>query len=203
MNSLNYKQGTFFQTVKDGVQEIIGVEGMHAVMGAGQRGSDLSEGSHNPEAAGHEMNAFFASIERVFGRLAGQGIQQRGGRISFDYLFRLPEYDEAFSSVSRRLVPVPVRIRQGLEILSDPVSNQLGMRIHVGEDDQSWFWQIAACPLCTGNMGASGGCYYLVGLVQGLTSWMSGGRFFDVQEVNCIAARDEACLIRVSKIPLE
>lgn len=203
MNSSEFNRDAFFQTVKDSVQEMIGIRGMGAVMEASFRNDRQPQVSRIPETAGHEMTAFFSSIEKVYGRLAGLGIQQRCGRTSFEYLFRFPEVDEAFSSMSKKLLPMPVRIRQGLEILSCPVSSQLGMDILTGEDDQSWFWRISACPLCTQVLDPAGSCHYLVGLVQGLTSWMSGGRFFDVREVNRPADRKEACLIRVGKTPME
>ncbi len=203
MTSSIYCSQTFYQTIKDGMQEIIGPEGMHTVIDAQQDFGICSQFLQLSSANSNEMTVLFASLEKVFGRLAGQGIAQRSGRVSFEYLSRQPELHNAFSDMAKRLLPVPTRIKEGLEILSGSVASQCGVQIIVSEDDQNWYWRIDSCPWCTGRIGETRGCYFLIGLVQEFTAWMSGGRFFDVTEVGCCAAEDAACLIQIGKRPLE
>jgi predicted hydrocarbon binding protein len=42
-----------------------------------------------------------------------------------------------------------------------------------------------------------------VGILQEALYWVSGGKFFNVEETHCIAAGDNACLIEIDKQPIE
>jgi predicted hydrocarbon binding protein len=43
----------------------------------------------------------------------------------------------------------------------------------------------------------------VVGLLQEALYWVSGGKFYDVEEQDCIAMGDAACVIIIDKVAIE
>lgn len=188
------------QTVIEGVQEIIGLEGMHAVAHAQQCFSMKIYPAEKGQDRLANLSAFFSALENVFGRSGGHGLAQRGGRIFFERLSHQPEIHAAFSEMTGEMLPVSARILKGLEILAKSVSTQSGANIHTYEDEQNWYWQVDDYPCCSGKRPEeSGGRLFLIGLLQEYTAWITGGRFFDVAEIECPASQTDACLIRINK----
>jgi predicted hydrocarbon binding protein len=46
-------------------------------------------------------------------------------------------------------------------------------------------------------------CQLNVGLLQETLFWVSGGKYFMVEETSCIANGDQTCTIHLSRQPLE
>lgn len=188
------------QTVIEGVQEIIGLEGMHAVAHAQQYFSMKIYPAEKGQDRLANLTAFFSALENVFGRSCGHGIAQRGGRIFFEHLSHQPEMHTAFSEMTRKMLPVSARILKGLEILAESVSAQSGANIQAYEDELNWYWQVNDFPGCSGKEHKeSGARLFLVGLLQEYTAWITGGRFYDVTEMKCPSSESGACLIRIDK----
>ncbi|NPV77304.1 MAG: hypothetical protein HPY59_13155 [Anaerolineae bacterium] len=199
MTTEPYRFNRFYQTMIEGVQEIIGlpdlkkVESVRATQELG-----VSAGAEE-KMLFYQFASWMAALEQVFGRRSGQGIALRGGRVSFLYLSRLPDLWDAFSHLAKQLLPAQARIKGGLEILAETVTRECGVQVQVTEDPQNWYWQIAPCPWCSGRTEDTSACQFMIGLLQEFTSWMSGGRYYDVSEVECCAAEAEACLIQIGK----
>jgi predicted hydrocarbon binding protein len=57
--------------------------------------------------------------------------------------------------------------------------------------------------VCWGRITKGPCCHAAVGILQEGAHWLSGGKSFRVEEVECIAAGDENCKILVEKRPLD
>jgi len=46
------------------------------------------------------------------------------------------------------------------------------------------------------------GCHLAVGLLQEALYWVSGGKFFNIEETQCIACGDATCTIMIDQNPM-
>lgn len=199
MTTEPYCLNHFYQTMIEGMQEIIGMPDLETVKSvlSGQR-LDAST-SAEEKIPFNPFASWMAALEQVFGQRSGQGIALQSGRVSFLYLSRLPAIKNAFSNLEKQLLPAQARIKGGLEILAETMAGECGVQVQVTEDSQNWYWQIAPCPWCLNRAEHTTACHFMIGLLQEYTSWMGGGRYYDVAEVECHAAGTEACMIQIGK----
>jgi predicted hydrocarbon binding protein len=102
-----------------------------------------------------------------------------------------------------RLLPVPVRLKTGLEALAELMGIIGDEQVTVDEDERSWLWRSEGCPLCWGRVSREPVCQFTVGLLQEFYTWASGGRVYSLSEVACQAAGAPACLIKIDKKALD
>jgi predicted hydrocarbon binding protein len=75
-------------------------------------------------------------------------------------------------------------------------------RSDVTETDEYFVYTIYRCPVCWGRTSAKPICYGAVGILQEGLRWVSGGKDFKVEEVECHATGDENCVFYIYKEPL-
>lgn len=181
----------------EGVQEVIGNHDLETLDPSGQWRNWDGCLSYD------QLSAFQHVVERNYGVTGGRGVLLRSGRASFRRL--LPMFWQALgmTNLQYRLNPTPVRVRSGLMALAQVLTDMYGHSVAVGEDDGSWMMRLDHCPYCYHRKSSSPICDFLVGLVQEYLSWTTSGRFYIVEEQECMAAGDEACTIRITKRPLD
>jgi len=192
-----------YQMMIEGVQETIGLTGLQAIESVRSCQEVNVPAGADERPLFNQFASWMAALEQVFGHRSGQGIALQGGRVSFLHLSRTPELTTAFSNLVKRLLPAQARIKGGLEILAETIAKECGVQVWVTESPQHWYWKIAPCPWCSARKENASACYFVIGLIQEFTSWMSGGLYFDVAEVECCAAQADACLIQIGKQPME
>ena len=74
--------------------------------------------------------------------------------------------------------------------------------VRLEEDPNKFLWHIERCPVCWGRRTDSPCCHLAVGILQEALFWVSGGRNFMVEELQCLARGDESCTIRIARQPL-
>jgi predicted hydrocarbon binding protein len=73
----------------------------------------------------------------------------------------------------------------------------------VEENKEHIYWHIERCPVCWERHTEQPVCHLAVGILQESLYWVSGGKYYQVQETHCIAKGDPACTIVVDKQPVE
>ena len=63
-------------------------------------------------------------------------------------------------------------------------------------------YTIYQCPVCWGRTSAKPICYGAVGILQEGLRWVSGGKDFKVEEMECHATGQENCVFHIYKEPL-
>ena len=82
-------------------------------------------------------------------------------------------------------------------------SDLFDQQVRVEVETDRLYWQIERCPVCWKRHGDVPLCHLAVGLLQEALYWVSGGKFFNVEETNCIAKGDAVCTIVIEKQVLE
>ncbi|MCC6147459.1 MAG: hypothetical protein IT308_07820 [Anaerolineaceae bacterium] len=192
-----------YRAMIEGVSEIIGTAGMTAV----ENSRASQEEKLPPEAAKEQpidqLVSWMAALEQVFGVRAGEGIALRGGRNSFLYLTRTTELGTTFSAMMKRLLPASARIKNGLEILAGSVAQETGLEVEVIEKAEHWNWQMPDCFSASSSGGQNVARYFLIGLLEEFTAWVSGGRHFNISEGEGGSAGAGVCLIQINKQPMD
>ncbi len=203
----NHRSSPLGQIVLDGVEEIIGRSGVHAVLNTDlmarfyQQENEM--GAKAERLPARELSAIQSSLEEMYGKRGGRGVALRAGRVSFKYILRYFGTVLGLTDLNYRLLPAPVRLRTGLEALVKLFSDLEGGPVEVEQAETAWLWRSKACPFCWQRTTSEPACAFTVGMLQEFMSWNSGGKVFHVEETECRAKGKPACVFRIETKPLE
>ena len=131
------------------------------------------------------------------------GVMIRAGRSSFKYLFDAWGEELGLMSIEYRLSPQPKRIRRGLEKLSSLFTHTFGYPSSYVEDSFHFTWYFHVCPFCIPASTRQPVCFFAAGLFQEFFGWASGGKYFSVYEIRCLAHNEDCCEICIDKVALD
>lgn len=155
-------------------------------------------------AAGPNKNisAIQAALEQLYGPRSGRGLALRSGRVAFKMGLRQFGAALGLTDLSFRLLPFDVKLRAGANLFSDTFNKVSDQRLRVEEQPDRFLWHIESCPVCRQRQTQEPVCHLAVGVLQEALNWVSGGKYFPVEEILCIARGDPTCTIAISKTPL-
>ncbi len=197
-----------WHVVLQATEEILGRGVVDALVNSGER---IVPTGGQPSSASEVRTAFDAwyrfqeVVEQRYGTRAGRGVIVRIGRACFKY--GLDEFGGrlGLNDLAFRLKPSSERTALALQALADFLRPALCQRIRLESDEGALYLVLERCPLCSAQEQAGRGipgCYLLIGLLQEMLYWVSGGRSFLVEEVECLASGSRRCTIKINKAPL-
>jgi predicted hydrocarbon binding protein len=149
------------------------------------------------------LAAIMTALESIYGPRGGRGVALRTGRACLKYGLREFGSLLGLTELTFRLLPLDEKIRFGAEAVAQFFSKVSHQRINLMEDEEHFIWNLENCPLCWGRHTHSPTCHLTVGLLQEALYWVSGGKFFEVEETECCGCGDPACKIVIAKQPFE
>lgn len=205
-NDLPVQSNPTGSLILQGLREVIGADELKSVHSQAQ---DLpiawqgDEPSWQGELARSSLAHLQSALEKAYGERCGQGIVFRTGQAFFHSLVHNRGEAMGLYNLEFRLLSLRKRLRAGLEMLAGEVRGDLKSPIRIQETGEGWGWQVEKCPWCGGRKEDHGICQFTSGLLKEYFSWASGGRFYQVTEVDCLASGGKACSVQVVKKPLE
>ncbi len=181
-------------------EEILGKNGYSALLniaGLSEQIGYLPENDFEPGFSFTTSATICAALEKMYGPTAARGIALRTGHAAFRYGLREFALDLGFSELSFRLLPLQKKIQHGLESLArlyDEYSDQV---TRLEKTEHGFLWHIDRCPYCWGQENLSACCHHPVGIFQEALHWISGGKYFPVEETTCRAAGAPSCTISI------
>lgn len=195
------------QIIFRGFVEIIGQAGANATFHlAGLThllSSDLIETHLIKPLMPEQFGALRHAVDQLYGLRGGRGAALRAGRAAFRYLLRDIGDNLGLSGMDFRLLPTRKRMNVGQQRIASFLTEEFNNTILLQEDENSWLWEVQFCQECLGQQRPETECTFIVGLLQEYFSWASGGKYFMVSEVACIACGASACTFRIEKKPIE
>lgn len=187
------------------LEEILGRNGVNAILNLGSLGELILNSpaqNHNLDLSFESIGQLQSALESFYGPHGGRGVALRVGRACFQHGLR--EYGPAvgLTDMAFRLLPLQAKFKVGANALAGIFNQQSDQRVRVEEKGDTLLWSIERCPLCWGRHTNSASCQMAVGLLQESLYWMSGGKFFHVEEIQCMAAGDPICTILIDKTPM-
>ncbi len=183
------------------MEEIIGRSGLNAVLNLRR-----SQAGAKPVPVGPlgrmdyaEIAAIGSGLEQMYGPRGGHGVALRAGRAGFKYILRQNGLAMGITDLQFRLLPVPARVKTGLEAMAGLMARLGDEEVTISENEFSWFWSSRHCPYCWQRSNQQPVCHFTVGILQEFFSWVSSGRVYAVSELQCQACGAAACLFQIDK----
>jgi hypothetical protein len=184
------------------MEEILGKNGINAVLNQ----IELSEWINNYPPNNLDLAFPFSDLshiqvglEEIYGPRGGQGLAMRIGQASFKYGLREFGPMLGITDMGFRLLPLPTKLSKGAAIFANTFNNFTDQQVRIEETSDAIFWHIERCPVCWGRHTDRPSCNLAVGILQEALYWISSGKYFNVQEIACIAQGDPTCTIAIEK----
>ena len=187
-------------------EETMGRTALDAVLSLArlhERSEEFPPNNFEREFAFTELAQLHQALEEMYGPRSGRGLARRAGRACFALGIRdfAPMLDVA--DLALRVLPLSTRVRTGLEVLSETFNKFTDHRVEVVEDDRYFRWVMEPCGVCWERRTDGPCCDLAVGILEEGLYWLSGCKRFYVEEVTCLAAGDERCVIQISRAPVD
>lgn len=172
--------------------------------------SGLSQYIHNLPPEDYERQFDFAhianllnSLEALYGPRGSRGLAMRSGKAMFDYGLRNFGNLAGVSDPAFKVLPLTTKLKIGLPAIAR-VFTQLSDQVsHVEETEEYYLYSIDRCPMCWGRQADQPLCHISTSILQTALQWVSDGREFRVEEIECRATGGSACVFRVDKEPIK
>jgi hypothetical protein len=181
------------------MQEVVGSQAVSEILKA----ANLAEPSEGKRLHFGQISRIQRALEEVYGLRGGQGVALRCGRVSFQYGMREFGEQSGCTNLEFRLLPFNTRLQVGAELLARILNENTGQKVQLSDQGERLVWNVEHCPVCLGRHTEGASCHLTVGILQESLFWISGGKFFNVEETRCIAKGDPTCTIVVHKKPLD
>ncbi|MBN1667278.1 MAG: 4-vinyl reductase [Anaerolineales bacterium] len=184
------------------MEEILGKTGIHAVLnqqGLSHRINHLPPNNLDRDFNFADLSQMMAGLEALYGPRGGQGLALRAGQACFKYGLREFGPLLGITDLAFRMLPLPAKLSKGAEIFAETFNSFSDQRVRLEESHQYCFWHIERCPVCWQRQTEQPACSLAVGILQEALYWISGGKYFQLEEVSCIARGDPSCTIQIDK----
>jgi predicted hydrocarbon binding protein len=148
-----------------------------------------------------DLSQIQIGLEEIYGPRGGQGLSLRIGQASFKYGLREFGPMLGITDMAFRLLPLPTKMSSGADIFANTFNKFTDQRVRVEDTEDQIFWHIERCPVCWERETDRPCCNLAVGILQEALYWISGGKFFNIEETACIAQGDPTCTIIIDKPP--
>ena len=187
------------------MEEILGHAGGNAVLNL----ADLPEYINDYPLYDQDLKYPFmhishlqAGLESEYGPRAGHGLALRVGRACLKYGLREFGSELGLTDLAFRLLPLQTKLKTGTEAFAALFNNHTDQKVRLETDEKYIYWHIERCPLCWERQAEGPCCHLAVGLLQEALFWISGGKYFEVEEKKCIACGDSTCTILIDRTPM-
>lgn len=187
------------------MEEILDHDGAAAVLSLAGIPNEID--NTPPHGQDAEIPSFHVSgmqtaLEKIYGPRAGRGLALRIGRACFKYILREFGPELGFTSLAFRLLPLSSRLMKGSNAFAGLFNDLTDQEVRLEENDRYIYWNIQRCSLRS-EAGVDGPvCMLAVGLLQEALSWVSAGRYFQVEQKSGLACGDGVCTIVIDRIPM-
>lgn len=194
------------RTVLQALGEVLSHVGLSAVLNLAnlqQRIGELPPDNLNKGYSFDELSLTLLTLEQLYGPRSGRGLALRTGRTCFKYGIRDFGLMIGSTELSFRLLPLETKLRVGGGLFAELFNNYSDQIVRVEETPERLLWHIERCPICWKRKADTPICHLAVGVLQEALYWVSGGKYFNVEETLCIAKGDPTCTIAVDKQVIE
>lgn len=202
-NQDRYYPNRWPRIILESTEEIVGKNGVDALLNLA--GLQQYIGSYPPD----DMKKEFP-FEHV-GRLQKAYWDMYGARGARAFAIRAGEKTlddgiERFGKVAGaaraalKIGSMERRMGIGLEFFAKFFNTVSDQEVSVSEDEEGWYWNIHACPMCTGRTSDDPVCHLAVGVLQGaIKNFVDPHKRFRITPTHCQAMGHEKGMIIIEK----
>jgi predicted hydrocarbon binding protein len=148
------------------------------------------------------LAAIQETMDDMFGLRGGRLLAMRTGRETFKYALKDFMPVLGIADLAFRPLHLGIKLKIGLGVFAETFNKFTDQVVRLEEEIDRHLWIIERCPVCWQRKSTNPCCHLAVGLLKESLNWVSNGREFRVEELQCIAAGDSACVIAIYKQPI-
>jgi hypothetical protein len=187
------------------MEEVMGRNGLNALLnlkGLKKYVEEFPPNNLDREFDFSDFSNLNQGVFDIYGPRGGRGLSLRGGRATFDRGLKGFGALAGASDLAFRVLPEGTKVKIGLPAMARVFTQFSDQISYVESFDDHYLYYIDRCPVCWGRHTDQPSCFVATGLLQSGLKWVSSGRDYRVQEIECIAAGGSSCIFRIDKQPV-
>lgn len=188
------------------LEDVMGRNGVNALLnlaGAKQWVNNYPPNDYKREIAYSDFAAIMQAMETMYGARGARGMELRAGRYAFN--LGLKEFGPLLGvgDLALKLMPMTIKMKITLNLTARTFAGYADQPTRIEERKGQFLYIIEKCPVCWGRHVGKRGCFIAQGILEEALTWVTGGRSFKVEEVECRAAGDNECIWAIDKEPID
>lgn len=188
------------------MEEVMGKNGLNAILnlaGLAHMIDNYPPANIRKEFDFSDFSAMNGALEDMYGLRGARGLALRAGRASFARGLQGLGALSGVSDLAFRLLPLGAKLRVGVPAMAK-VFSQVSDQVSTVKDRGDYLaYRMTPCPVCWGRTAHTPICFTGRGLLEEGLYWVSSGRKFRVEEIECVAMGAPACTYAIYKKPVE
>jgi predicted hydrocarbon binding protein len=187
------------------LEEVMGVNGVKALLnmaGLTHLINNYPPANLNKEFDFADFTALSQGIIEMYGPRGGRGLALRAGRAAFAEGLSKFGATAGAADLAFKVLPTSTKLKVGLKAMAESFNKFSDQRSEVVEEADYFNYFIHVCPMCWNYKSDKPVCYGAVGILQEGLRWVSGGKDFRVEAVQCKAMGSESGCFHIYKEPL-
>ena len=189
----------------EAMEEIMGKNGLNAILnlaGLPHLIDNYPPANLDKEFEFADFSSLMGALEDMYGPRGGRGLQLRAGRVGFARGGQKMGAMVGVGDLAFKVLPLGAKLKAGLPAMAMVFSQFSDQKSTVSDEGDYYAYRMAPCPVCWGRTADRPICFAGKGLLEEGLHWVSGGRKFRVEEIECVAMGDEACTYAIYKEPI-
>lgn len=189
----------------EAMEEVMGKNGLNAILnlaGLPQLIGNYPPSNLNKEFDFADYSALNGALEEMYGPRGGRGLQLRAGRASFAQGVRMLGPMVGMGDLAFKVLPLRAKLKVGAPAMAKVFSTFSDQKSTVEDRGDYYAYIMNPCPVCWGRTADRPICFAGKGLLEEGLHWVSGGRKFRVEEIECVAMGAETCTYAIYKEPI-
>jgi hypothetical protein len=189
----------------EAMEEIMGKNGLNAILnlaGLPHLIDNYPPANLNKEFEFADFSSLCGALEEMYGPRGGRGLQLRAGRVGFARGGQKMGAMVGVGDLAFRVLPLELKLRVGAPAMAMVFTKFSDQKSTVEDRGDHYAYIMKPCPVCWGRTADRPICFAARGLTEEALHWVSGGRKFRVDEIECVAMGDETCTLAIYKEPI-
>lgn len=187
------------------LEDVMGKNGLNAIMnlaGLSHLIDNYPDDNFEKEFDFADFSALNWALREMYGPRGGRGLELRAGRAAFARA--LPGFGPlaGVGDLAFKVLPLSAKLKAGLPALAQIFSQFSDQKSAVEDKGDYYTYTMNPCPVCWGRTAEKPICFAGMGVIEEGLHWVSGGKKFRVDEIECVAAGGEICTYAIYKEPI-
>lgn len=189
----------------EAMEEVMGRNGLNAVLrlaGLSHLIDNYPPPNLSKEFDFADYSALNGALEEMYGPRGGRGLELRAGRASFARGLQGFGALAGVSDLAFRVLPLSIKLKVGVPAMAKIFTQFSDQESSVEDCGDYYAYIMNPCPVCWGRKADRPICFAGKGLLEEGLHWVSGGRRFRVDEIECVAMDGPTCTYAIYKEPI-
>ncbi len=189
----------------EAMEEIMGKNGLNAILnlaGLSHLIDNYPPMDLNKEFDFADFSGLNGALEDMYGPRGGRGLQLRSGRAVFTRGLQGLGALSGVGDLAFKVLPMAAKLKAGIPAMAKVFSQVSDQKSTVEDRGDFYAYIMNPCPVCWGRTADRPICFAAKGLLEEGLHWLSGGRKFRVEEIECVAMGQPTCTCAIYKEPI-